>query len=98
MEVHRFFRRRFELSEVASHVRRNLVAYLALFVALSGTGYAATTSLLPRNSVGTQQVIDHSLLKKDFKAGQLPSATAGLRGPAGPQGAAGAQGPNGETG
>jgi hypothetical protein len=80
-----------QMRQVASHVRRHLVGYLALFVALSGTSYAAT-SLLPRNSVGTKQVIDHSLLKVDFKAGQLP------RGPAGPQGAAGAQGAKGDAG
>lgn len=36
------------------HVRRNLVAYLALFVALGGTSYAAA-SLAP-NSVGTAQI------------------------------------------
>ena len=34
-----------------AHVRGNLVAYLALFVALSGTAVAATA--LPRDSVGT---------------------------------------------
>jgi hypothetical protein len=32
----------------------------------------ASSALLPANSVGTKQVINHSLLKKDFKAGQLP--------------------------
>jgi hypothetical protein len=80
-----------QMRQVAFHVRRNLVGYLALFVALSGTSYAAT-SLLPRNSVGTKQVINHSLLKVDFKAGQLP------RGAAGPQGAAGSQGAKGDTG
>jgi hypothetical protein len=39
---------------VIAHVKRNLVAYLALFVALGGTSYAAT-SLAP-NSVGTPQI------------------------------------------
>jgi hypothetical protein len=56
-----------------------VVATIALLVALGGTGYAAT--VLPANSVGTVQVIDNSLLKKDFKAGQLP---VGKPGPAGP--------------
>ena len=36
------------------HLRRNAVAYLALFVALSGTSYAAAK--LPANSVGTTQL------------------------------------------
>jgi hypothetical protein len=60
--------------------------------------------LLPRNSVGTKQVIDHSLLKVDFKAGQLPRGAAGRQGAAGVQGskgdpgAQGPQGPQGATG
>jgi len=80
------------MGQALTHLRRNLVGYIALFVALSGTSYAATTSLLPTNSVGTKQVIDHSLLKADFKSGQVP------RGPAGPAGSDGAVGPQGATG
>lgn len=86
------------------HLRRNVVAYLALFVALSGTSYAASTTLLPKNSVSTRQVIDHSLLKRDFKAGQLPRGPRGprglqgIQGPPGAQGAQGAQGAKGDTG
>jgi hypothetical protein len=77
------------------HLRGNLVAYLALLFALSSTSYAATTTLLPANSVGTKQVINRSLLKKDFKPGQLPR---GPRGPRGFAGVAGAQGPVGPAG
>jgi hypothetical protein len=77
------------------HLRRNLVAYLALFAALTSSGYAATTKLLPANSVGTRQVINHSLLKKDFKAGQLPRGAQGPMGPAGATGSTGATGPRG---
>jgi hypothetical protein len=69
------------------------VACLALAVALAGTGYAATA--LPRNSVGTAQVKNGSLLRADFKAGQVP---AGPRGAAGPQGPAGPAGPAGAAG
>src|SRR6266567_2563381 len=61
----------------------------------------AAATLLPSNSVGTKQVIDHSLLKVDFKAGQLPRGLRGLRGPRGlqgPQGAQGLQGPAGPQG
>jgi hypothetical protein len=71
----------------------NVTATLALFVALGGTSYAALS--LPANSVGSAQVKNGSLLKKDFKAGQLP---AGKRGPAGARGAAGAAGAAGATG
>jgi len=69
---------------VINHLRRHTVGYLALFVALSGGAYAATA--LPANSVGTAQVKNHSLLKADFKNGQIP---AGKRGPAGERGPAG---------
>jgi hypothetical protein len=68
-----------------AHLRRHCVGYVALLFSMGGTSYAAT-NLLPANSVGTKQVINHSLLKADFKAGQLP---AGERGPAGPAGSAG---------
>ena len=39
---------------VLRHLRGQSVAYVALFVALGGTGYAAVT--LPHNSVGTAQL------------------------------------------
>lgn len=92
---------------VSRHLRRNVVAYLALLFALSGTSYAAATKLLPANSVGTRQVINHSLRKIDFASGQLPRGPRGFRGltgaagpagPAGPVGQAGGPGPKGLTG
>ena len=79
-------------ASVTRHLRRNLVAYLALLFALSSTSYAAATRLLPPNSVGSRQVINGSLLKADFKSGQLP------RGARGPADAAGATGPAGSAG
>jgi hypothetical protein len=60
----------------------------------------AATKLLPTNSVGTRQVINHSLLKKDFKAGQIPCGPRGLQGDSGetgPQGPQGIQGPRGPS-
>ena len=83
---------------IGGHLRRHLVAYLALFVALSSTGYAASEKLLPKNSVGSAQVIDRSLSKRDFKAGQLPRGQRGLRGLPGATGPAGAIGPAGPAG
>src|SRR3954467_776380 len=90
------------LKLLGGYVRRHHVGLLALFVAMSGTAYAAT---LPRNSVGTTQlkknavnsakVRNGSLLSTDFKAGQLP---AGPRGPVGQQGALGPQGAQGVPG
>src|SRR6266550_2661614 len=70
-----------------------VVACIALALSLGGVSYAALR--LPANSVGTRQVINGSLLKGDFKAGQLPR---GARGPQGLAGAAGSTGPAGATG
>jgi hypothetical protein len=92
------------------HVRANIVAYLALFLALGGTSaYAA--GALPKASVGAKQlkanaitspkVRDGSLRAQDFAAGQLPRGERGAqgeRGATGPQGPEGAQGPEGKQG
>jgi hypothetical protein len=69
---------------------------LALIVALGGTSYAALK--LPANSVTSAQVKNGSLLKKDFKAGQLPSGPRGLTGTTGAVGPAGSTGPAGVQG
>ena len=66
-----------------------VIACLALLLVLGGTGYAASKAL-PRNSVTSVQVKDHSLLARDFKAGQIPRGPAGAAGPAGPAGTSGA--------
>jgi hypothetical protein len=78
----------------------NVVATLALFVALGGGAYAAVN--LPAHSVGARQikssavrsadVRNASLLAEDFKAGQLPTGPRGTQGPAGARGPAGPQG------
>jgi hypothetical protein len=70
-----------------------VLALVALFFALGGTGYAV--SKLPKNSVTSAQVKDHSLLKRDFRSGQLPR---GAQGPQGLQGLTGGQGPKGDKG
>jgi hypothetical protein len=77
-----------------------VVACAALFVSLGGVGYAAI--VLPANSVGTKhlkrnavnsaKVKKHSLLRSDFKRGQIP------RGPQGAQGIQGVQGAKGDPG
>jgi hypothetical protein len=69
------------------HLRRNTISYIALFVALSGSAYAATA--LPLNSVGTAQVKNHSLLKVDFRNGQIPAGKNGSPGAPGERGPAG---------
>jgi hypothetical protein len=83
----------------------------ALTVALLGVtpvGTAARHLVFPPNSVGTAQlkknavvsskVLDGSLLRSDFKPGQLPSGPAGPQGAGGPQGPAGVVGAQGQPG
>jgi hypothetical protein len=47
------------MNKLIGHLRANVIAYLALFVALGGTGYAAIT--IPRGSVGTAQLRNHAI-------------------------------------
>jgi hypothetical protein len=49
---------------LASHVRANAVAYVALFVALGGTGYAAIN--LPAGSVGAKQIKNYAITPVKF--------------------------------
>jgi hypothetical protein len=59
-----------------------VVASAALFVALSGVGYAAIvlpaasvgTTQLKRNAVTSAKVKRHTLVRTDFKPGQVPKA------------------------
>jgi hypothetical protein len=83
-------------------LRRNTIALLALFLALGGTTYAAS-SAFPKNSVGSKQVINGSLQtldmsKKARKALKGNRGLRGLRGAAGPQGPQGPQGAQGAQG
>jgi hypothetical protein len=84
----------------------NVMATIALFVALGSGAYAA--GVLPANSVGTNQlkknavtaakVKDGSLLETDFKKGQLPAGARGAAGLKGDTGAKGDTGPKGDQG
>ena len=90
-----------------------IVACLALAVSLGGTGIAAVTAVLPRNSVGTAQlqnsavtsvkVKNATLTRADFARGVLtptpgPQGAQGPPGPSGPQGVKGDKGDKGGSG
>jgi hypothetical protein len=92
---------------VLGHVRRNVVAYAALFVALGGTSYAALK--LPDNSVGTAQLRNGSVTSSKLAAGAVTGSKVkrgSLHGsafkskslPTGPKGDPGASGPQGTAG
>lgn len=85
-----------------------VLSVVALVIALTGSAVAAVTVVVPRNSVGTPQlkanavvsskVRNFSLLRVDFKRGQVPAGPrgpAGSPGPTGPPGPVGPQGPPG---
>jgi hypothetical protein len=80
----------------------NVMATIAVFVALGGSSYAAIK--LPRNSVGADQIRSGAVRSSEIKdrsirTGDLAtSARNSLRGQAGPQGPAGVQGPAGAQG
>jgi hypothetical protein len=86
----------------------HLIALMALFIALSGTSYAASRIIPSRNTVGSTQikknaitsskVKDGSLKKVDFKAGELPKGDTGATGGQGPKGDKGDTGATGATG
>jgi hypothetical protein len=84
----------------------NVIATLALFLALGGGAWAATS--MPKNSIGTAQlrngavtgekVKSGSLVASDFLEGELPAGPRGAIGPQGPQGEAGKTGSSGGRG
>jgi hypothetical protein len=91
-----------------THLKRNAVAYAALFLALGGTSYAAVR--LPAGSVGTKELHSGAVTKTKLHRGAVTSAvvqdhtlkaadfargqlTAGPRGDAGPKGDKGDPGP-----
>ena len=56
------------VKRILRHARANVVAYLALFIALGGTGaYAA-------NTIGSADVIDESLLSQDIKNAEVKTS------------------------
>ena len=57
------------IHRLLTHLRGNAVAYVALFVALGGTSYAATA--LPRGSVGTRQLRNGSVTPKKLNSGSF---------------------------
>jgi hypothetical protein len=57
---------------VVQHLRTNVVGYLALFVALGGVSYAATS--LPKNSVGTKQLKKGAVKRSKLAPGAVTGA------------------------
>ena len=81
------------MTKIVTHLKQNLVAYLALFVALGGTSYAAM--LIPAGSVGNRQLKNHSVSPVKLDGGKTAGyvldwaqiAAAGIIGSSRPRGA-----------
>ncbi len=88
------------LRTVSGHLGKNVIAYLALFVALGGTSYAALK--LPKNSVGSKQIKNGAVAKRDLartvRAELTRTGVPGAPGSQGPQGIQGLQGLQGQAG
>lgn len=83
--------------DVLTHLRRNVVAYLALVVAMSGSAYAAGA---PAAAVGAVDKVTASagMTATKAKGPRGPRGPRGKPGPPGPQGPAGPAGPQGPAG
>jgi Collagen triple helix repeat (20 copies) len=84
----------------------NVIATLALFIALGGTSIAAITlkrgsvkgKHIARNAITSPKVRNASLLSEDFAPGQLPRGEQGERGERGEKGDQGEAGHDGAPG
>jgi hypothetical protein len=87
---------------IKTHLRSNVVAYLALFCALGGSAaYAAekiTSKQIAPGAVKSKQVKDGSITSTDLASNVLTRGGQGERGPQGPAGPQGPVGAQGETG
>jgi hypothetical protein len=60
--------------KISSHIRSNVIGYLALFVALSGVAYASDGPLAGQNTVGSEDIIDTEVHAPDINKGAVTSA------------------------
>jgi hypothetical protein len=88
-------------ANLSLHIRRNVIGYIALFIALGGTSYAAIK--LPANSVGSKQIKAKAVRASEVKDGSLGLAELSgraenaLQARSGPRGLQGEQGPTGSA-
>jgi hypothetical protein len=67
---------------ISEHARSNIVGYLALFVALSGTAWATNGPLAGRNTVGSADILNNEVKAPDIgknavAAGDIRNAPSG---------------------
>jgi hypothetical protein len=77
-------------SRIRAHIRGNVVGYVAVFIALSGTAYAVDkvgSKDIKKGAVKSKHVKNGTLLAVDFAPGQLTTGTQGPQGAPGTPGA-----------
>jgi hypothetical protein len=60
--------------KVRGHIRSNVIGYVALFVALSGTAYAVDGPLPGQDQVGSADIINAEVTNKDLAPNSVTSA------------------------
>ena len=58
-------------ARIAGHLRGNVVGYVAVFIALSGTAYAVDGPLQGQNKVGSADIINGEVYTEDIGNGQV---------------------------
>ena len=61
-------------ARIRRHIRSNVVGYVALFVALSGTAYAVDGPLADQNTVGSQDIINGEVTGDDVATNAIGTA------------------------
>jgi hypothetical protein len=61
-------------ARVYRHIRGNVVGYVAVFLALSGSAYAVDGPLPGQNQVGSADIIDNEVKSSDIGTGQVKNA------------------------
>ena len=64
-------------ARIRDHIRSNVVGYLALFIALSGTAYAVDGPLPGQDQVGSADIINNDVQSADIRDANV--ATADIR-------------------
>src|SRR4051794_24308093 len=83
--------------DAGRYLRRNLIAYVALLIALGGSSYAAT-ALISGRHIAPHSVSKNRLTRLAIRQLRGDRGAPGARGAQGPQGAPGPHGPAGPTG
>jgi hypothetical protein len=64
-------------NRISRHIRSNVIAYAALFFALTGTAYALDGPLPGQNQVGSEDIINGEVKSLDIGAGEVKNGDIG---------------------